>query len=369
MPMNKRRKGGGRTIRMQAILATICLLVGCSTVPWGRIDLSRRQFRSLAALSMDPAGFGLEVSTNKHDFLELRGFYKFEPDFTANGSFLEVSPRAGPLPILEVAINGHLVPALIDTGSSMSLAGMTTVLAGGIIPLGQPMISFQTLTFSGTRRAVLGLAESVEFGGNPTRRVPFTILNRIPGLPYGPFNAVGKTDVLLGEDLLRRFGSVTLSYLTRTYSLQADPIDEGQDDRTVHASANLRRREMGVSVFDARINGQAEVQVAFDSGGSFGLWVPEQLAKELSLPELDVPPLFHGALRSSLPARFRPVAEGTMQVDGFTIANLSCYVGSIDGGKRNPDFVLLGNEVLKLYDVRLNDFGNRIEFLKPLTLP
>jgi hypothetical protein len=350
-------------------LAAIGLLAGCSTVPWNRIDLSRRQVHSLATQSRDPAGLGLEVFTNNRESLQLRGFYEFDPRFAAQGSFLETSPGADPLPILEITVNGHRVPALIDTGSSMSMAGMTTVHSGGIIPLGQPMFTFRTTTFSGTRRVVLGLAGSVEFGGGMTRRVPFTILNRIPGMQYDPFDPIGETDVLLGEDLLRRYGAVTLSHLAGSYSFMADPIDQGEDDRTVYASAPMRRREMGVSVFTARINGQPDVQVGFDSGGSFGLWVPEQLAEDLSLPELHSRQRGRGVLHATLPPMFRPVAPGTLQVGELTIDDLSCYVGSIEGGKGNPGFVLLGNEVLKRYDIRLNDFGTRVEFLKPLTLP
>jgi len=346
-------------------LAAILLFAGCST----RLDLSRRQLQSLARQSVDPAELGLAVSTNHLEAIELGGFYEYDPGFTARGRLLEISQGSQSLPILEIVINGHPVPALIDTGSSMSLAGMRTVQSGGIVPLGQPMFSFWTLTFSGNKRVALGLAESVDFGGGVTRRVPFTILNRVPGLPYDPFNVLGDTDVLIGEDLLRRFGAVTLSHLSRSYMFNADPIERGEDNRTVHAFALTHRRTMGVSVFTARINGKRDIRVAFDSGGSFGLWVPEKLAGELLLPGLQGLQPVRGASGGSLPPMFRRVAPATLEVDGVTIRNLSCYVGRIQGGNRDPDFVLLGNEVLEMYDIRLNDFGNRIEFLKPLRLP
>ena len=346
-------------------LAPVLLAAGCETLPWTRVGLSERQHRELAAGAKTLAELGLRPAGSRGDAPRMTGLYLHDRMVRERVPLVDTSNTGSALPVIELSINGHRGLAAIDTGASHSLVGMRTVRAAGITAVGPTLTSLETITFDGTRSPVLAMAREVNIGSLRIHDVPFAVLSRLPGPIVVMNGPITEVDILLGQDLLRQFGSVTFGAGKGTLELAGRRAIPPETERPVLGRAELMGAEGGNLSFRARINGREPVDVVFDSGGGFGLWVPQAVASRIGLAGARPPVELRVANRLFRPSISRPVPPTILRVGRFSVAHLKTFVGEIEGGEYTPGFALLGNHVLKRHAVRMNYREGWIEFLAP----
>lgn len=346
------------------LLSFALLAASCETVPWTRVSLSDKQLRELEGHARFPDELGLRLAIDQGmGPRRVTGFYAHDSRIVDGVALIDMSANKTSIPVVEAVIDGRRFPAAIDTGASISIAGIRTLRDAGIVPLGPPLAMFNSVTFDGTRRPVLAVAPTFALGDIELRNVPFAVLSRIPGMVEFLRGPVREIDLLIGQDLLRRFGSVTFAPGKGEVRFAGVQSERPLSPVRPVGAADLVDGNNGIPRFQATINNQGPVDVIFDSGGGFGLWVPQSVADRIGLSGSREPMEIRVANRIFQPSLSRPVPKCVMRIGGLAIAQLTTYVGEIEGGKSSPDFVLLGNHVLRKYGVRMNYRDKKIEFL------
>jgi hypothetical protein len=302
---------------------------------------------------------GIRATQTAEGALHLRGVYQMATDSVVCTA-LEMKQGAGLVPMVRLEVGGVPVLALVDSGASVSLATYQASRVGAIRVLGPEPTRFESMTFRGAREAVVGVIPELRLGDLRIGNVPVGIVNRLPGVSP-TLDVEAEVGVLLGQDFMQRF-----------IQIRFDPeageicwVGKGARRKpNVRQSATVLatcQGDNGLPRFKGRIAGRGPVDMVWDSGGEFGLWIPWSLAGQLDLP-VSLDPIESRAaiwFRASTSRRIHPCAA---EVGGLLIPFLTTYVGTIRGGRADPEFVLLGSEVLERHMVTIDNERCEIRF-------
>jgi len=332
---------------------------GCRSLPWVRMDLSGRQRAYLEAQSRTPADLGVDVSRSGEGRFRIRQVYRMSPDVRADAR-LKPTRAAGKL-VIPIEINGVPMDALVDTGATFSMVEMSVARTCKLTPIGPELIELPSLTFSGIAGSVMAVANDMTIGGVRIESVPFGIMHRIPGLQGSDTDV----RVVLGHDLLRQFGQVWFEYRHRRIRLLGTAAAESPSDASVLGRQPFAFTPSGLVKVEGRLNFGEAIEVVFDSGGGFGLWLPQTMARDLQLSGAAPPVEWQIATSLFRPSMSRPLWSSSLTIGKVTLGPLATYVGVIDGGDLEPAYAILGNHVFRRYSVALDYRASEILFLKP----
>lgn len=351
-----------------ALLAGLgCLgmaVAGCRSLPWVRMDLSSRERAYLEAQARAPAGLGVEVSRSGDGRFRIRDVYRMASDIRVDVPLKPTRP-AGRL-LIPVEINGVAMDALVDTGATFSMVEMTVARRCKLTPIGPELIEVPSLTFSGIAGSVMAVATDMTVGGARIESVPFGIMHRIPGLQGGDSDV----RVVLGHDLLRQFAQVWIETKHRRIRLLGRAAAERPSDASVLGRQPFAFTPSGLLKVEARLNAGEAIEVIIDSGGSFGLWLPQSMARDLQLAGAAPPVEWRIATSVFGPSMSRPLWSSSLSIgqsaaEAVTLGPLATYVGVIDGGALEPAFAILGNHVFRRYGLMVDYRASEVVFLKP----
>lgn len=101
------------------------------------------------------------------------------------------------------------------------------------------------------------------------------------------------------------------------------------------------------------IDGNEEVPLVIDTGGFFGMWIPRSLASSMVMRELeDTQPVGMGAGPGGQTVYRAGIHELT--VGDYTIGDVLTAISMLNYGDKDPGFGLIGNHLLRRYDVTLD---------------
>lgn len=286
------------------------------------------------------------------------------PDVRAEARLKPTRP-AGRL-VIPIEINGVPMDALVDSGATFSMVEMSAARTCALTPIGPELIEMPSLTFSGIAGSVMAVAHDMTVGGTRIESVPFGIMHRIPGLQ----GSDSDVRVVLGHDLLRQFGQVWFEYQHRRIRLLGHAATESPGDASILGRQPTAVTPSGLLKFEGRLNFGEAIEVVFDSGGSFGLWLPQTMARDLQLAGAAPPVEWQIATSLFRPSMTRPLWSSSLTIgeatgSPVTLGPLATYVGVISGGNAAPAYAILGNHVFRRYSVMLDYRASEIVFLKP----
>ena len=345
------------------LMALVSLASGCASLGPSRVGLSRNELGSLHRRAVAPADLDVSVASSATGGLLFRGTYGMDNKADVAIPLIRHLKSGSRNPVVSVVINGQQLTASIDTGASFSIVTLEAALRAGVTPLGPDLIELTTVTFGGTQRPVLGISEHIELGPLSIAKIPFGILRRIPGMSRNLEDSLSDVDMILGQDLLRQFKIVVFEAGSQELRLIGRTSAATLDRERVIEEVSISQSRSRIPAFQATISGRGPIPVVFDSGGGFGLWIPEHVAQELGLADAD------SALESALDRAFKttsshPARPSSLRVGGFLADGLPTRIGIIRGGEQSPDFALLGNHILKTTSVAIDYRSKTVLFLR-----
>ena len=348
-----------------ALAALASLVTGCAELGPSRIGLSGRDLDQLQASAQPPTRYGVVIGITPGGALTIRGAHRMDP---AGQTRIGLVPHPGTgsrNPVIPIAINGHPLTASVDTGASFSIITLAAAREAGVSAFGPGLIQLPTMTFGGARRPVLGIAEHLQVGDIAVAKVPLGILRRLPGMPQFSNATLAEVDVILGQDLLRQFGLVVFEGPARELRLTGPASDARLPPARVIDRIAWTNNAGGIPEFPAQISGRGPVPVVFDSGGGFGLWIPEDTAKSLKLADAGTPVELALVRPVLKPSTSRPARPSSLTVGQFVADALPTQIGMIHGGEHSPAFALLGNWILRSVAVAVDYRDRTLLFLRP----
>ncbi|MCX7819749.1 MAG: retroviral-like aspartic protease family protein [Kiritimatiellae bacterium] len=258
--------------------------------------------------------------------------------------YWEGGPNGADAPVVRVAVNGRLVLALVDTGSTITLLESSAARRCGVAAAADPM---NGATNKLTPWSGQGLGAS--FCATAARirelRLGDWLLTNVPvgiadagGDPTRPF-AGGRSraaELILGVDVVRGAGRL------------------GWDGRrgaiVLGGAAVLRETETAVAiplvenswlpVLRIEVDGRYRMHAVLDTGSEFALYVPGPLSRTVGLP----PPRGRAVLAHGMGGRVVAHAAGEVElsVGGMGWGRVPLWIGATGQGHANLPFALIG---------------------------
>lgn len=341
--------------------AAAWLAAGCATLPEGA-PLTKRQMTRLQARVRTPEDLGIDWEMTRKGLRATNS--RTVPAEAAIRVPLNVQPFAdASLPIIRVRINGALVLALIDSGSSISLIEYGAAMRAGVVPLGPSLIRLKSSGLGGPTEQFLGVAQTLTVEGVDIGNVPIGILNLARGMESLAWLEGYRVEAVLGSDFLRAFRMWALDLGGESLELSAKGGYQPNEDKLL-ASAPLAAAA-GIPTVEAWLGGRGPVNLALDTGGRFGVWVPRGIGNKLKLPELeDNQPPARGYGFGGL-TLYRQTGPYAIRLSRFTLGDIGLTLGLLNLGENEPGHVLLGTDVLRKYRFIVDYDAGSVFFERP----
>ena len=277
-----------------------------------------------------------------------------------------IRPHSRRLPLIRCRVNGRVVYALIDTGSTRSLMDYRAALRSNLIPVSHPFpaqdepadppfLVEPVRGLGGSINSIFSIAKTLNFGDFQMNTLPIYILDDQWGLAGQGWLAGFRVEMLLGYDIVKQFGSVTFNYRRDkvTFSRHATP-----PQRNGPQSAPLFTR-FGLPVVPAQFEGKA-VLAAIDTGGDFGIWIPRSVADNLKLNHSpQARGLNHGKGVGGN-TLFRHAGDFPIDLGGISIPPAPVHVSMQPSQGPEAPVIFIGNRILRNYTVTLDVENGRL---------
>ena len=258
--------------------------------------------------------------------------------------------------LVDVEIGEEKLLALVDTGAGVSLLSLSAAVRIGAHPAGPVIQGQRGVGFGGTTRMILSRIPEIRLGGVAVRNARVSVIPQVADLPLLPPVGGRKVDMLIGYDMLRAFNWVEFARSPRRLRLGAGASYEGE----APASVPLLAVGKGGPRVEARVGGASAFPVTLDTGGNFGLRLPEKLADQMGVRRRDlISPPRKGVSVGGRSATVKG-EKVTLSLGPLTLANLPTHLNVGDGERADKIGALLGHPVLSRLRWILDHDGDRV---------
>ncbi len=341
----------------------LALACGCSTLPPPHTPLSPSQIAELQRRARSPEELGLRSRRQPDGTLRLDGAAVARQGDEVVEPIYARPFESAQLPVVQVRLNGRVVLALVDTGSTTSLIEYGAALRCGVVPAGPDLVRHATRGPGGPLDLILGIAETASVGGAEVRRLPLGIVDRARGMESIWWLEGRRVEAILGGSFLGAFDRVTLDLRREqvTFSCRGPYKARTPEPAAATPLAVLN----GIPVIRVRVEGRGELNAALDSGSDFGLWVPRPLAAKLKWPEVEDPRGVSMGAGVGGETVFKPARPSTLRIGGLTVPDVRTDLSMLSYGDHELPYALLGNGVLRNYVVTIDYAGRTVFFETP----
>ena len=361
-------------LKFALFTALLCLL-GSSCKSPDPVTLSTRQQKYLLAHAK-PASqmdIGLQIE-NGRAFWE--NICLADENMTVRVPFASKYRHYSQFPIIRLHVNGKATYAIVDTGATTSIteyrlaqrARITPLISSYTMRMDDPtqlpsLISVGTMTPGGMAEIFLGISSVTSISALNVANTPFAILNDTRGLGAVSWVDGYRIETILGNDFLSAFKYVTFDYPREqmTFSTERRYIPE---TRKLVAAIPLQDSSPALTTV-ARLDQGRLFHAAFDTGGTFGLWLSSGMAKKLRLS----PHRITGGMEqgSSLvgSTTTQNIGNHTVTLGHTEIPGIPTVISQTDHTGQNPAIALIGNNLLHKFRVTIDYTSNTVYLENP----
>jgi predicted aspartyl protease len=184
--------------------------------------------------------------------------------------------------LIDVVIGDEKILALIDTGAGTSLLSMEAAVRSGAHPVGPELLKERILGFAGPSYTILTRIPLLKMGDLEIKHVRAGVFPQQADLPVLKEVNGRKVEMIIGYDLLKR-----LSWIEFFQGKEMIRIGAGvaAPDMQGVRQPLLPGKNHGPKV-EVTVNGSQPFPVTLDTGGQFGLRLPQSLADTLGVEAL-----------------------------------------------------------------------------------
>ena len=349
--------------RGPVFIALLLATPGCASPAGSDAPLAPERIAALERRAQPPERLGLSLRRRPDGSQYLADARGMLPGARVAAPLLTAPFQPARFPVVRTRLNGRLVLALVDTGSTMTLIEEPAARRVGLAPIGPPLVRQKGQSLGGDEEYILALAAAMQIGGAEVRKAPFGIVDSRRGL-YPLCRIEGyRVEAVLGCDFLHAFAWVSVDYPREVFRASWGGTYEPASGHVV-ASAPLVN-VFGLPAVEATVGEGRNIRVVLDTGGDFGLWIPRGLAGRMKLPELADTT---GTSLSATPggeAVYKPIASRDVEFGGHVFEDVPAIAAMLNFGDKDTPYVLLGNHVLKDYIVSVDYGAKRVYLEKP----
>lgn len=255
-------------------------------------------------------------------------------------------PLAGPggfrFLLIDVLIDDETILAVIDTGAGTSLLSLEAAVRSGAHPVGPEVLKERIMGFAGPSYTILTRIPSLKIGDLEIKHVRAGVFPQQRELPVLKEINGRKVEMILGYDLLK-----SLSWIEFFQGKEKIAIGAGTNPPDVPGIRHplLPGKNHGPKV-EVTVNGSQPFPVTLDTGGQFGLRLPQSLADSLGIQALEPDQLPQERLAGTGKSATIKGQKVNLAIGQLEMQNLPTYLHVGDPRVADAIGPLIGNPVL-----------------------
>jgi len=260
--------------------------------------------------------------------------------------------------VIEMKVGEETLLGLVDTGAGTSLISLETAMRVGAHPIGPRIEVQKVMGFGGGSSGVKTRIPSLTLGDLEVKNIRCLVFPQTAQLAMLPEVGGRKIEMLVGYDLLQAFDWVEFHTAKQHIRIGAGKPFDGE----ARVSEDLiigPRKGPQVSV---SVNGSAPFPATLDTGGTFGLRLPQKLADQLGVGRKDyitLPQQRNSSTGTSATVKGEKVSLTIGQAE---MRNLPTYINLGNDAAAERIGALIGNPVLSRVHWVLDHKNKKILF-------
>ncbi|GEM_PF-2649928 len=260
--------------------------------------------------------------------------------------------------VVELKVGDHSILGLVDTGAGTSLISLEAAMRIGAHPIGPRIDVQKVMGFGGGGVGVKTRIPTLSLGDLEVENIRCLVFPQTAGLAMLPEVEGQKIEMLVGYDLLQAFDWVEFHSAKQFICIGVGKPFEG-NPRVSEDLVIGPKKGPQVSV---SVNGSALFPVTLDTGGTFGLRLPQKQADRLGIRRKDFITLPQERKSSTGTSATVKGEKVNLSIGQAEMRNLPTYINLGHDAAAERIGALIGNPVLSRVHWVLDHKNKKILF-------